>query len=846
MVFLAALAAAAPAQAFDGARDTTFDGPSLNGNGFFAIDFGLGTADGAVSVALQADKKTVVAGTVTGDFMVRRFNIDGTPDTAFGGGDGAVSIDIDGATSADSGADVAIQPDDGKIVVVGTADPDTGFPNVGIVRLETDGSLDATFDGPTGTNGNGKFMLDVTGQGGHDVGSAVAIVPIGRAADDIIIAGGASACACINPQMALLRLNGSNGALDTDFDTDGKVLIDFGDGEETVFDMDVSGTSVVLAGSTSTLGASAVARYNVNTGAPDTTFSADGEVITDVTGDTERDAFFEVEIQSDGKIVGGGGTGPTFGAGFVARYETDGDLDPTFDGPNPTPGNGFFPTATVQGLVIQADGKLVTLGGTNGVILSRFTPATGAYDTTFDGTTGTGDGFINEQLSLSGVRFFGPKDLAVGPDKKLTIAGGTTPGTQDEPDTSLARYLGDGVAPVTGISGPTLTKDTTPSFTFTSTETGSSFECRVDSVLEVDFESCAALFTIGSALPDGEHTITARATDSSGNVDATPATLTFTVDTQPPAVSILTGPSGATSDTAASFTFSSEAGATVTCEITGEVAGACSGPGSQDYPVLPEGGYTFKVVATDGAGNSTEATRAFTVDTTAPGVTIDSGPDGTTDDTTPSFTFSSAEGGVTFTCQLDAGAVIACSAPGSMDFTIALADGAHTFRVVAADAAGNASEATRAFTVQAPAPVAGDPAGTGAGSPPPPGAGGAAADTTKPVLAITFKKQKLGAVIKKGFKLTITNSESARATLQLVLGGKLAKRLRLSKGKPFVVGKLTVRQLRSGKTVLTIKLNRKAKRALARVRSIVLSLRAVATDAAGNRGAASKKVRLRR
>ena len=85
----------------------------------------------------------------------------------------------------------------------------------------------------------------------------------------------------------------------------------------------------------------------------------------------------------------------------------------------------------------------------------------------------------------------------------------------------------DGTPPDTSIdSGPTgATGDSTPTFTFSSTEGGSTFECRVDSA---SFAACTSPHTTAQ-LANGAHTFEVRASDSSGNTDASPASRSFAV-----------------------------------------------------------------------------------------------------------------------------------------------------------------------------------------------------------------------------------------------------------------------------------------------------------------------------
>ena len=90
-------------------------------------------------------------------------------------------------------------------------------------------------------------------------------------------------------------------------------------------------------------------------------------------------------------------------------------------------------------------------------------------------------------------------------------------------------------------------------------------------------------------------------------------------------------------------------------------------------------------------------------DTTPPQTTITAGPSGPTRDTTPTYAFSSNEARSSFSCRVDNGAAVECSAPYT---TPPLADGPHTFAVAATDEAGNtdATPASRSFTVGATGP----------------------------------------------------------------------------------------------------------------------------------------------
>jgi hypothetical protein len=87
-------------------------------------------------------------------------------------------------------------------------------------------------------------------------------------------------------------------------------------------------------------------------------------------------------------------------------------------------------------------------------------------------------------------------------------------------------------------SGPSgATNDPTPTFGFSSTEAGSSFECRFDSG---PFSPCSGpgdTHTPSGALADGPHTFAVRATGPAGNTEPSPETRSFTVRTAAVSVS---------------------------------------------------------------------------------------------------------------------------------------------------------------------------------------------------------------------------------------------------------------------------------------------------------------------
>ena len=318
------------------------------------------------------------------------------------------------------------------------------------------------------------------------------------------------------------------------------------------------------------------------------------------------------------------------------------------------------------------------------------------YARRFDAAGTPLSGEIPVNVTTAGYQF-GP---AVGPaDSGFTVAWGGTGGVH------ARRFTVDTVAPDTLIdSGPTgFTNDNTPTFAFLASEEGSTFQCRLDGGV---FTACSPPFT-SAALNDGAHSFEVRATDAAGNTDPSPASVSFTVDTVAPDTSIDSSPAAGstTNDNTPSFAFSSEQGASFECRLDGGVFAACSPPFTS--AALNDGAHSFEVRATDAAGNTdpSPASVSFTVDTTPPDTTIDSGPSGMTNDNTPSFAFSS-EQGASFECRLDSNQETDFQPCNSPLTTSPLSDGPHAFDVRAIDNSQNhdPTPASHSFTVDTIAP----------------------------------------------------------------------------------------------------------------------------------------------
>jgi hypothetical protein len=194
-------------------------------------------------------------------------------------------------------------------------------------------------------------------------------------------------------------------------------------------------------------------------------------------------------------------------------------------------------------------------------------------------------------------------------------------------------------------------------------------------------------------LADGPHTVRVEATDAANNTGF--AEVSFTVDTIAPAVSISSPVAGPTKNNAPILTFTSSDG-TVVVKIDGVVVNKVSG---NTLDQLADGPHMVRVEATDAANNTGFAEVTFIVDTIVPAVTLSSPAAGITNNNRPVLTYTVSDG--TVVVKVD-GVVVSKVSGNTLNN---LADGLHTVRVEAADAAGNVGFASVTFTVDTVAPA---------------------------------------------------------------------------------------------------------------------------------------------
>ena len=446
---------------------------SYGNNGYSVV-----TSMSVTTAALQTDGKIVVAGATDGfsDFMLARYNTDGTLDASFGNA-GVMITDIG---SPNDFLNAVIITAGGKIIAGGSTAlnghnqfvlagytaagiPDVAFGNNGIVTtdfnnvysslsslaLQPDGKIVAA--GVAGTN-NGDFALarynadgspdlsfNVTGQATSDFGANDWARSVVISSDGKIYAGGQSLDISGYPHFRIARYN-IDGSPDFNYNSGlGSILAVFGTSYDFLTNIGLQDDGKIIASGRTNLNPvnnDDIELIRINTdGTIDNTFGTrgDGLVVADINSGNDDDNF--LVIQQDGKIITGGDNVkftnfPSYTFSCF-RFNTDGTPDVGFG----TGGsfNDFVRGAyySYSGLFLQGDGKLLAESdlndGTTASFISRFN-ANGTPDVAY------GQNGIFTLPSGSGGVYFQPDGKLLRLDYSSTNNG----------DIMLLRYNPDG------------------------------------------------------------------------------------------------------------------------------------------------------------------------------------------------------------------------------------------------------------------------------------------------------------------------------------------------------------------------------------------------------------------
>jgi uncharacterized delta-60 repeat protein len=157
----------------------------------------------------------------------------------------------------------------------------------------------------------------------------------------------------------------------------------------------------------------AIARYNSD-GRPDSTFNDDGREHTEFQSSSAM--ANSIRLQPDGKILLGGSAGDGISSGFaVARYTPNGVPDSTFNDDGRQTVKPLSGSLSGRSLDIQSNGKILLAGdNTSEFVIARLN-ADGSHDQTFDE-----DGTVNINFPAS---YTQANAMAVQPDDKIIITG---------------------------------------------------------------------------------------------------------------------------------------------------------------------------------------------------------------------------------------------------------------------------------------------------------------------------------------------------------------------------------------------------------------------------------------
>lgn len=281
--------------------------------------------------------------------------------------------------------------------------------------------------------------------------------------------------------------------------------------------------------------------------------------------------------------------------------------------------------------------------------------------------------------------------------------------------TDKAGNVGDSVSHSFAIdlTAPTVTITSSPAdfsssanaaFAFTGVDDATPitvFECRIDGQV---FASCTSPRNY-TGLAQGLHTFEVRGRDNSGNMSS-PASRSWIVDTTAPSITFIQTPANPTKSANADYRYSivdsgSGSGiASTQCSIDGAALSDCAAD-AKSYTGLAAGSHTFKVRATDKAGNFREATHSFVIDQNPPTIRFTRVPPNPSKDAQYRFEFVATDdlGVARVECRLDAGAWIACDSFTQHNVAL-LIGGDIRFSVRAIDTAANVSpEATHMWQV---------------------------------------------------------------------------------------------------------------------------------------------------
>ena len=309
----------------DGSLDATF-----GTGGKVITNVAANKADVITALALQPDGKIVAAGfngaalvtpQIPSDFLIARYNSNGTLDSTFGTGGIVVtdfSNDVDFATS------LVIQPD-GKMVAGGFTyalnSQNSRSYDFALARYNLNGSLDSSF------GSSGKAVVDLSNSIPNDRGDDILTSMVLQSDGKILAAGTGEPNRNTSDTDFLIARSNPNGSLDTTFGTNGRVITDFNGSVDFA-------SSIAL--------------------------QSDGRFVVAgvANGSLTNDLVPYVTIRADNIFV----HSPTSSDFAVARYNPDGSLDLSFGTGGKAETDIFGSIDAATKVLIMPNGNILALG----------------------------------------------------------------------------------------------------------------------------------------------------------------------------------------------------------------------------------------------------------------------------------------------------------------------------------------------------------------------------------------------------------------------------------------------------------------------------------------------------
>jgi uncharacterized delta-60 repeat protein len=472
---------------------------AFGSGGVAGVSFGTdATFAGAIKV--DASGRIVVVGTdstaTNNDFAIARLTAGGQLDSSFNG-TGEVSINFgpvldasNNSVNVDAVANAVAIDGAGRIVVAGSANNANGDENIAVARLNSNGSIDATF-------GAGGITSTGFGSGNSGFGNAVAI----DLAGNVDVGGYVFNTTNSTSSFEIIRLTPA-GAPDTSFNGSGQLTLaspgTFATGNDLAID---SNGNITLVGQVD-FTSSEIAQFT-QSGALNSSFG-NGGVVT-ATSTTTSSSWNSIAIDNSNRIVVGG-------VSFVSGSGIEAALSRYSNGSTVVVTNASIAAASsVYGGSASLGASISSSSGTVNTGTATFTITDNANNVLATASAPVSNGSANVVVSVAGINVGNYNVLVSYTDSSNNFASSNTTGSLSITRAALKITAANQIS-VYGAAIPTLTG------TITGEVTGDGITANYSTTASPSSNVGSYPITITLVDPHGKL--------SNYNVTTTPATLT--------------------------------------------------------------------------------------------------------------------------------------------------------------------------------------------------------------------------------------------------------------------------------------------------------------------------------